>query len=169
MFEIKICDIVAELATHLGATKQVPSYDGYRYRARGLEFKFDVGLSLFVAGKRVERRTYVAYAISGTRVWFKCGKSGRQKDEPNAWINTSNHESCWRTDGLSSPLNELYFRFAEQINAEAGSDVAAAQMLMHSRFLYLSRPWTDVNMIWAKDITDPNRYLNTLLSVDPIL
>lgn len=168
MFEIGICEIVAELATHLGVTKEVPTNDGYRYQARGIEFKFDVGLSLFVKDQSVEVRTYVAYAISGTRVWFKCGKSGRQKEQ-NGWINTSNHDSCWRTDGLSSPLNELYFRFAERINAETGGDVAPSQMRAYARFLYSRRPWTHVNMSWTKDLNDPNRYRNILLSIDPIL
>ena len=32
----------------------------------------------------------------------------------NDWINTSNHNTCWLSDGLM-PINELYFKMCEEI------------------------------------------------------
>lgn len=32
------------------------------------------------------------------------------------WKNTSNHDTCWESDGINSPLSELYFTMADEIN-----------------------------------------------------
>ncbi len=34
---------------------------------------------------------------------------------PDAWKNTSNHDSCWRSDGFSF-LTEIYFAMAKSVN-----------------------------------------------------
>ena len=33
-----------------------------------------------------------------------------------AWKNTSNHDSCWRSDGVQSPMSSVYFEMCEAIN-----------------------------------------------------
>lgn len=34
------------------------------------------------------------------------------------FTNTSNHDSCWRDDGVNSPINDLYFTMAKEVISE---------------------------------------------------
>ena len=43
------------------------------------------------------------------RMWYQV--------EPEEWINTSNHDSCWRSDGLSW-ISKLYFDMCKHVNGE---------------------------------------------------
>lgn len=62
------------------------------------------------------------------------------KDIPvDAWKNTSNHDSCWRSDGIDSPLTSVYFEMCEEVNdlrVAAGLDSIAPNS-MH-QFSHLS-------------------------------
>ena len=33
--------------------------------------------------------------------------------------NTSNHDSCWRSDGVNSPISNLYFEMCDEINRQS--------------------------------------------------
>jgi hypothetical protein len=64
------------------------------------------------------------------------------------WDNTSNHDSCWRSDGFGF-LNTLYFNMTEQMNhqikADGGSPIAP---IYFSQFCTLGsldgKPWETV-------------------------
>lgn len=86
------------------------------------------------------------------------------KDIPlDAWKNTSNHDSCWRSDGVQSSLTEQYFAVCEEVNkareAQGYESVAPAQM---SHFNHLgSNPLVshaDVSTELDPDSPNPNYY-----------
>jgi len=51
------------------------------------------------------------------------------------WDNTSNHDSCWRSDGVDSPVSRVYSRMADEINAQLDAQgfktIAPAHMHKH--------------------------------------
>lgn len=56
---------------------------------------------------------------------------------PELFVNTSNHDSCWRSDGLRF-LSQCYFEMADSINTElldkGFKEVAPRDMSQHNRF-----------------------------------
>ena len=53
--------------------------------------------------------------ISNTSVFVSV--DAESDEDFDAYKNTSNHDSCWRSDGLQ-PLSETYFEMAKALNAE---------------------------------------------------
>ena len=47
---------------------------------------------------------------------------GWQDVPKEAWKNTSNHDSCWRSDGIQSPITDQYFSMCEEINEMRKAD-----------------------------------------------
>jgi len=54
----------------------------------------------------------------------------------DAWENTSNHDSCWRSDGLDSPLSCIYFDMCDEANEQLPEkdQCAPINMSQHNRF-----------------------------------
>jgi hypothetical protein len=53
--------------------------------------------------------------------WFNKNKKSISLQEPftaEEFENTSNHDSCWRSDGIDSPITRLYFDMCEWVNQE---------------------------------------------------
>lgn len=151
-----------------------PDYhmDKREWHGRGLLFRFDVQLAYYGGGseQRSERRE-VFFAICGHHVFFAHrGFASRKPISELTWENTSNHDSCWRSDGLGRPLNELYFEMSRQVNSKRKKDVAPRDMSEHV-FTPLSRPLFErVNMSWHRDPTDERNYKRELFYVgkDPV-
>lgn len=80
------------------------------------------------------------------------------------WKNTSNHNSCWKSDGLL-PLTETYFRLCEEINelrVEAGLPKIASKD-MSTNIFYWGDLWTDVKVQTAK--IDGEHYKRKVVSL----
>lgn len=50
-----------------------------------------------------------------TKVFFGVGNHW---EEIKNWKLTSNHDSCWRSDGVSAPLSNFYFTMCEEVNSK---------------------------------------------------
>lgn len=50
-------------------------------------------------------------------VWWAIPEKGYYPDA-NEWENTSNHDSCWRLDGVDKPLRDLYYEMCKQVDPE---------------------------------------------------
>lgn len=66
------------------------------------------------------------------------------------WDNTSNHDSCWRSDGLDTPLSRIYFRMADEINAKLEATghegQAPVRMSQSCHFNMFGDAWSLVNV-----------------------
>ena len=89
----------------------------------------------------------------------------------NEWINTSNHDSCWNSDGLRI-INELYFKMSEAINEELQVDTGTSlpPSLFHQfntfcGFHEMFKVW---NVQVAADDNDLNRYRRIVKDIQPI-
>ena len=76
------------------------------YTTRGDDYPRTIGAYVHFLFRR---------ATNYTNVWFAVCDD--YFDKPD-WINTSNHDSCWRTDGVRSRLNTLYFKMCKIVNSE---------------------------------------------------
>lgn len=62
-------------------------------------------------------RNYCHFLLCGNvHVWVYTGDEPDPMQVPlDQWANTSNHDSCWRTDGVRSQLSELYFKSCYEV------------------------------------------------------
>lgn len=81
-----------------------------------LRMVFDLGIDHYSEGdtKEIHARHFVEFTFhrpsNYTRVYVRDAKSTRQFGE--VYHRTSDHDSCWRSDGMSI-LTELYFKMRE--------------------------------------------------------
>ena len=95
------------------------------------------------------------YSLSSAKAATSGKLSHGNEELEDWWLNMTDEEA------------EEYWEYMHGRYSD-GCDAAPSQMRARSGFLY-SRPWTYVNMSWAKDLNDPHGYRNSLLSIDPIL
>ena len=88
-----------------------------------------------------------------TSVWYTFREGLHRWDEIpfNEWKNTSNHDSCWISDGVRSVLTKLYFEWAKEINPDiAPRDISQFCILGIIGF----NPWEEITVryepIWKK-------------------
>lgn len=70
---------------------------------------------------------YMLFCRRTTVFWVRAvDKEGNKVDwrdiEPSTWINTSNHDSCWRSDGFHE-LDEQYYKMLELLEKKGLKDV----------------------------------------------
>ncbi len=97
------------------------------YWHEALGISLDCCLANYEDEKIYEQRTRMFFVFSSNvSVWV----ATEPEDETfiswtqvpiSLWENTSNHDSCWRTDGLR-PISIVYFDLAEKINKERKKD-----------------------------------------------
>jgi hypothetical protein len=84
-----------------------------------------------------------------------------------SWKNTSNHDSCWRTDGIDTPITAMYFTAAEEVNKRLPKEIAPGKMKSDCHF-GLSGDWGIVKVTHCRDENDDARYRRKLLSIELI-
>lgn len=77
--------------------------------------------------------------------------------DPQQWENTSNHDSCWRTDGLRF-LNERYFEMCKKVN----DSVAPIKLETDATFSRFGRICDPVRITYRVNVN----YHNTVLKVE---
>jgi hypothetical protein len=112
-------------------------------RSKGLVVSTDISMG-------DSKRASVHFVFAGnTSVWFAVSKSLQRWDDIpiEEWENTSNHDSCWRNDGVRSPLVHLYFDWAREINPDkAPKDIRQFCVLG----ILSSSPWERVRVEYRK-------------------
>lgn len=77
---------------------------------------------------------------------------------PEEWVNTSNHDSCWRSDGLSW-ISKLYFDMCKHVN----DDVAPATLESTARVGFIDM-WKEVTVLSRS----AEMWKNEVLEVKPV-
>ena len=52
---------------------------------------------------------------SGVNTWFQLGDATGFIPDDSKWQNTSNHDSCWSSDGVRSPIVNVYFNMCGEV------------------------------------------------------
>lgn len=137
----------------------------------GLVVTLDLRMSHFsLGGDEYHRSALVHTVLCGNTSVFTCTTRGFRKwnEIPfEEWENTSNHDSCWRTDGLRH-FHLLHCKFADEMNEEIrshGSNGLAPREF--NTFVSLGtiagRPWTHVRVDHER--TPGENYKRRLLSI----
>ena len=112
--------------------------------------EFDVKLSVF---------SPPAHTTNRFSILLYCPDEGRThtftKINDQQWKNTSNHDTCWRTDGIDSPLSALYFTMADDVNNELSSSnyLPVAPKDMHSSVYPVDKLWKMVDIKLKREAT----------------
>lgn len=126
VFEVSGTSIVTSLYDKLRGLLSCECYEYGRHRATALVVSFDVSFSHHGFGpdgntphEYGERhlRKYVHFVLTGNvHVWCYTGPEWDiDRISPDEWHNTSNHDSCWRSDGINTPLSQLYFESCDYV------------------------------------------------------
>lgn len=124
MFEVKASTLICTLK------EQLLGRQPYDDVMRAMWFKLDASLNYYGYqkdgntpngyGHRTERRN-IFFVFTGNTTVF-CAVEGDDDrwfditDIPlDRWEYTSSHDSCWRSDGVDSPLSRLYFEWYKRI------------------------------------------------------
>lgn len=93
----------------------------------GISMKVDLSLSHYTPDWTYERRETIHWlfcnhvstfaAMEGDERWFDAIAIPL-----DVWKNTSNHDSCWRSDGVDSFLSKVYFDWCTKLNEQLKGD-----------------------------------------------
>lgn len=132
-----------------------------RDHEKGLVVSADIGMN----DRGNEKRGTIHFVFVGnTSVWFAyCESLSRWDDIPiERWENTSNHDSCWRTDGVNQPLAKLYFDWARELNPhKAPRNIEQFCTLG----VLLSSPWEKVKVKHER-LGDNSQYWRKIISIE---
>lgn len=103
-------------------TRETSRPDGGFDKTRpGLLVSLDLRLSHYALSQEEYHRSAMAYVVltGNTSVFVATTTDHTRWNElpGNAWANTSNHDSCWRSDGFRF-LSTMYFNMCEEMNLE---------------------------------------------------
>lgn len=91
---------------------------GGRYKRKGLYIKFAVDIDDIDRTRNRSVRDVDMIFFGNTSVFYHVRESHTvTKPQPDMYINSSNHDSCWRHDGFSF-LTELYFEMCKEVNPD---------------------------------------------------
>ena len=88
-------------------------------------------------------------------------KSCLEDVPPERWENTSNHDSCWSSDGLDF-INRSYFEMCNEVNP----DVAPVLLDSGAQIGFLSKMFTKVIITYKQ--RQGNDYRNELVKVEKV-
>lgn len=128
MFKTRITSIISAIVrTELKRCKQNLIYDGAgNYTREGIMIEFRCSVSDYsknrLRGNNRTKRAYRHYVMlfCGNTTVFAVRNDHMThftKIPPKQWENTSNHDSCWASDGLAF-INQAYFDMCKEVNPD---------------------------------------------------
>jgi len=112
-----------------------------------------------------EHRSFYMLFHGNTSVYYanrkRDGRGYKSLDEikPEEWVNTSNHDSCWKSDGFQF-LTENYFDMCKKVNP----DVAPIKINIYAT-LGFGLSWPVKQIIVTFKHRNSNRYGNKIIKV----
>jgi hypothetical protein len=167
MFEMKLSDLVSDIKEQV-----IPRGQDNK---KALYLCFDVGLRVYgpeyiEAGRRSLVHILLYCPYGGSVHTFVAEKSFGPYGPVSKleWENTSNHDSCWRSDGVDSPLSRIYFRMADEINKElkdSGHEpMAPVKMSQSCHFNMIGESWRLVDVKLSRENRETYRHTIEILS-----
>ena len=112
-----------EALVEVGLRLNVQRYDWEASSARALHVILDCCLYDNFGKKNEKHASRDVHFIvlrhgSYYRVWFAAPSPRKPEPKPSDYKMTSDHDSCWRSDGIDSSISHVYFALAKQVNAD---------------------------------------------------
>jgi hypothetical protein len=124
MFSVELKSLIVFLVDKMldrdsNKIERVGWENGGVFRRPGLYMSFPVTVSdddydEYGENTSITRTVYLVFT-GHTSVWYTVTDDMRYNPKPEDFINSSNHNSCWRTDGLQF-LSNLYFDMCKEVN-----------------------------------------------------
>lgn len=154
MFAMEVSDVIATLKEQIIPRGQE--------NGKALHVLLDLRMHLYEDDLEVSRSAFVHFLLhcphGGSTHTFMADGEPYAKLSDLHWENTSNHDSCWRSDGLRTPLSNIYFDMARQINGTPGlSKSYAPKDMQQVAWFHFSKPWELLDNIQVKRNSD-DRY-----------
>lgn len=131
MFNIDVAEVVCYLRTSLLPRSEKYFYpievadQPYNQRTKyGLHVSVDLRMSDYGFAEdgntrvrdEVHRGATAHFLFCGNTTVFFALSGSSSIPGPAEFKNTSNHDSCWRTDGVHNPLTALFFKWCEEVS-----------------------------------------------------
>jgi hypothetical protein len=191
MLKISAASVIQLLTEQYFKVNKIDRVDGisspHTRTTNGIAFGLDVRArytlpDLNSDGDRIEytESTNVYFVICDRhRVFFQvsediyCLTSYLKRLPSSAWKQTSYHDSCWRTDGIESPISEVYFKLADNINRAMQSvgypKVAPINMDINTYLKIAGEPVTVTYVNDQKRNTHGSEYFKSIISIVPVV
>jgi len=118
MFDLKLNSTIQMLVDHeLNRKTSVKIFDDGNYQRPGIYLPVYLEASDYRTDKTEYMRIFMLFT-GNTSVFYTTNFESSIKDIPNgSWINTSNHDSCWRSDGFRF-LHKIKMDICERVNPD---------------------------------------------------
>lgn len=87
--------------------------------------------------------------------------------KPKAYVNTSNHDSCWYSDGVESYINKAYFECADYVH-EGQPEKAPRDTHQLCSFGAINGPLFEYVSVEFGPKRKDNNYFDTLTKITPV-
>jgi len=125
MFTMKLNSIIAMLVDHSLDRKTSPVWNDGLLTRKGICINVRLSADKYEGERKSTGMVvYILFCGKTSVFWAPAyDKAGKYAHSPlnvpvENWVNTSNHDSCWRDDGLSF-LNKMYFDFCEDVDPKS--------------------------------------------------
>lgn len=182
MFHMSVSDvmtkIVGQVLPPLRAQRRQTMLGYNNFSDPGIYMNVDLALSHYTPevtyGRRVRMHwlfcshvsTFVAVEHDDER-WFDAIRVPVEE-----WRNTSNHDSCWRSDGVDSFINKVYFAHCQELNKMLVEDGREQlRPIDFSQFCHfgLCDAWKEVLITHGPDDSvSGTNYWRKVLRVEPL-
>ncbi len=164
MFQVEVDHLICTLWDTLRPRSPVREYPDYKSSGcdtvtePGLMTTLDLRLSLYLNSKMYDASAIVhTLFTSNTSVFVAVTRDFERWDdiEIENFLNTSNHDSCWRSDGMRN-LRKLFFKMTTELNDELVADglsrhkTNAFQQFSTLGALGSSKPWELVKVTHSR-------------------
>lgn len=188
MLKISAASVIQILTEQYFKANKIDRVDGitapHTRTTNGIAFGLDVRAEYYV-GEGDDRVEYsdsinVFFVVCDRhRVFFQSNEdiyciSSHLKRLPTAdWKQTSYHDSCWRTDGIESPISSVYFKLAENINRSMSSvgypRVPPKDININTYLRIAGEPVTVTYVNDQKRNTHGSEYFKSIISIVPVV
>jgi len=121
MFEIRLNSILCDLVDNFMDREYPVKWENGAITKKGIVFEVTCRIDDFSDENRnsTYKQFYVMFC-GNTSVFYAIKKISVYDPIQvpyDSWINTSNHDSCWRSDGLQF-IDQMYFDMCREVNDE---------------------------------------------------
>jgi len=166
MFQINLTTVIQMLVDHeLDRSIDKIEFKKGIIKKPGIAIEFFVETNNYNMNKCIRKSFYMIFT-GDTSVFYASqkNKEGHYYHSPfkvpvKDWINTSNHDSCWRSDGFNF-INDNYFKMCEEVNP----DIAPKDVSTYNGFK-LGHGWP-VRQIFV-EYKNTENYRNEIVKIYP--
>ncbi len=160
MFKVDLKNILCSLVDRdLDRITPTNYHNDGIYSKKGIIYEISISVDDYDTRKHAYNSFYVMF-FGNTSVFYAHKRMSFYTPfhvSPEMWINTSNHNSCWRSDGLQF-INKYYFDMCKEVNKEK----APIELENNARFVSIN----PINVIVHYKYSDGSSYKRSIIRIE---